>query len=239
MSASVRAAIFIASLLGAQAAHADRRLEDAQMNAAIAVEDETTKTLALEPGVIAASHGRAKRDGANLILKIGHGPSLTLTDDNSGCEPPKFDYGKCFRFTLIADLPSRHAYIVADSYYEGGKTELIDDRTGTRTLFSQIPRFSPDGGLLLVFSNSDAGDGGLIQLWRRQSDRIAKEWEISQNEIRQLGYYKTALIGWQQDAIQLDMSTPGTADGPETHRPATLARDNSGWHLTVITAAAP
>jgi hypothetical protein len=232
VSASVRAAIFLASLLGAQAAHAERQVEDAQLSAAFSVEDETSKTVALEPGVVAASHGRAKRDGANLILKIAHGPSLTLTDDNSGCEPPKFDYGKCFRFTLIADLPSRHAYIVADSYYEGGKAELIDDRTGTRTLFSQIPRFSPDGSLLLIFSNSDAGDGGLIQLWRREGGRIAKEWEISQDEAKRVGYYETALIGWPQDGVQLDLTNPEMNGKPETHHPATLARSKSGWALT-------
>jgi hypothetical protein len=232
MSAFLRAAVFLVPLIIVQAARADRQTEDAQLNAAIAAEYETAKTVALEPGVIAASHGRAKRGGADLSLKIARGPSLTLTDDKSGCEPPKFYEGKCYGFTLIADLPNQHAFIVADSYYEGGKAELIDDRTGTRTVFSQIPRFSPDGSLLLVFSNSDAGDGGLIQLWQRRDDQISKEWEISEDETRRIGYYQTALVGWQHDEIRLDLTTPEMNGRPETHHPATLARGKSVWQLT-------
>ena len=232
MSAFLRASVFIAAMIGGHASLAYGQAEDNQLEAAVAVEDETVKTVALEPGVIAASHGRAKRDGANLTLAIGHGASLTLTDDKSGCEPPKFDYAKCFSFTLVADLPSRHAYIVADRYEEGGKAELIDDRTGTRAVFSQIPRFSPDGSLLLVLSNSDAGDGGLIQLWRRQDERIVKEWEMPEDEAKRVGYYQTVLVGWQHDGVQLDLTNPQMNGTPETHHPATLARGKSGWQLT-------
>jgi hypothetical protein len=224
--------VFLAPLIGAQTALADRQAEDAQLNAAAAVEYETSKTIALEPGIIAATHGRAGRDGASLVLKIAHGLPLTLTSDKSGCEPPKFDEGKCYGFTLVADLPSRHAFVVADSDYEGGKAELIDDRTGTRTKLSQIPRFSPEGDLLLVFSNSDAGDGGLIQLWRRHGDQISKEWEISRDEAEGIGYYQTALVGWRHDEIRLDLTTPQMNGKPEVHHPATLTRGKSGWRLT-------
>jgi hypothetical protein len=232
VSASIRAAIFFTASIVAQAAHADRQVEDAQLNAVYGVEYETSKMIALEPGVIAASHGRARRDGADLVLKIAHAQPVTLTGDHSGCEPPKFDTGKCFSFTLVADLPSRHAYIVADSYYESGNAELIDDRTGTRTMFAKIPRLSPAGDLLLVFSNSEAeDDGGLIQLWKRQGGRVAKEWEISQAEAKRVGYYETALIGWLHDGVQLDLTNPEMNGKPETHHPATLARSKSGWQL--------
>jgi hypothetical protein len=219
---------FLVPLLAAQAAHADRQSEDAQLNAAFAVEYEAQKMIALEPGVIAASGGRAKRDGAVLTLNIEKGSAVTLTNDESGCQPDHPENAKCYDFTLLADLPGRHAYLVAQSYDEGGKVVMIDDRTGARTDFTELPRFSSDGSLLLVISNDDESDAGRIELWSRDRDKVKKLWEVPDTVRAE----QVDFVAWNDDGIQLDLSFSQGDDKPELHRPATLAKGKSGWALT-------
>ncbi len=229
MSATLRVVVFLTPLIVVQVAHASRMEEDAQLTAALTAEYETNKMVALEPGVIDASQGRAKRDGANLTLKVVHGPAVTLTDDKSGCEAPgTIDEKKCYSFTLVADLPSRHAFIVSENFYEGGNILLIDARTGARAEFSKVPRFSPNGSLLLVISNSEASDDPRIQLWSRKGNRITKEWEVPDAVADQ----QTEFVTWNDSGIQLDLWHPAFDKEPERHRLATLARGKSGWELT-------
>jgi len=228
----LRAVLFLIPLVAAQAAPraalADRQAEDGELNAAFAAEYETQKMTALEPAVIAASGGRAKREGATLTLNIAQGPAVRLTNDETGCEPPRFEHSKCYDFSLLADLPSRHAFLVAQSYDEGGKVVMIDDRSGTRTDFTELPRFSPDGTLLLVISNDEESDAGLIQLWSREGDTAKKLWEVPDT----VGAEQAEFVAWNDDGIQLDLSFTQGDDKPERHRPATLARGKAGWELT-------
>jgi len=105
---------------------------------------------------------------------------------------------------------------------------MIDDRSGTRTDFTELPRFSADGTLLLVISNDEESDAGLIQLWSREGDTAKKLWEVPDTvEAEQAEF-----VAWNDDGIQLDLSFPQGDDKPERHRPATLARGKSGWELT-------
>lgn len=228
MSAAVRAAIFLVPLLAAAAAHADRQAEDAELNAAFAVEYDPQKTIALEHGVIAASAGRARRDGATLTLNIEKGSAVTLTNDESGCEPEHPEHSKCYDFTLLADLPGRHAFLVAQSYDEGGSIVMIDDRTGRRTQFPELPRFSADGTLLLVITSYEESDGGLIQLWSREDDTARKLWTLPDT----IDAEQVDFVAWNDDGIQLDLSFSQGDDKPELHRPAVLAKGPSGWALT-------
>jgi hypothetical protein len=211
VSAAVRAAFFLVPLLAAPLAHADRQAEDAQLNAAFAVEYDPQQMISLEPGVIAASGGWARRDGATLSLNIEKGSAITLTNDESGCQPDHPDHLKCYDFTLLAYLAGQHAFLLAESFDEGGKVLMIDDRTGTRTEFTDLPRFSPDGKLLLVISDDEEGDAGAIELWSRE---------------------QVDFVAWTDDGIQLDLSFSQGDDKPELHRPATLANGKSGWALT-------
>jgi hypothetical protein len=224
----LRAALFLILFVAAHSAHGDQRTEDAQLDAAFAAEYEPQKMLALEPAAIAASGGRAKREGATLTLNIAQGPAVTLTNDESGCKSPRPEHSKCYDFTLLADLPSRHAFLVAQSYDEGGKVVMIDDRTGRRTDFTELPRFSSDGTLLLVISNDEESDAGLIQLWSREGDTAKKLWEIPDS----VGAEQAEFVAWNDDGIQLDLSFPQGDDKPQVHRKAKLARGKSGWELT-------
>jgi hypothetical protein len=232
VSAAVRAAFFLVPLIGAPVAFADRQTEDAQLNAAFAVEYDPQKIAALEPDVIATSGGWTRREGATLSLNIEKGPAIALTNDESGCQPDHPEHLRCYDFTLLAYLPSRHAFLVVQSYDEGGKVLMIDDRTGTRTEFSELPRFSPDGTLLLVISNDEESDAGLIQLWSRNGDTVKKLWEAPGT----IGAEQVNFVAWKDDGIQLDLSFSQGDDKPELHRPATLAKGQSGWALTLKNA---
>jgi hypothetical protein len=228
VSAAVRAAFFLVPLLAAPLAHADRQAEDAQLNAAFAVEYDPQQMTALEPGVIAASGGWAKRDGATLSLNTEKSAAVTLTNDESGCQPDHPDHLKCYDFTLLAYLPGQHAFLVAESFDEGGKVLMIDDRTGTRTEFTELPRFSPDGKLLLVISNDEESNVGTIELWGRDGDMVKKLWTAPDT----VGAEQVDFVAWNDDGIQLDLSFSQGDDKPEHHRPATLANGKSGWALT-------
>src|ERR1700761_4264777 len=160
---SLKAVVLLITLAAAPAAYADRQAEDAQLSSALAAEYDPQKMVSLEPGVIAASGARSKRDGATLTLNVAQGPAVKLANDESGCEPPNADRTRCYSFSLLADLPSRHAFLVAQSYDEGGKIVMVDDRTGMRTDFTELPRFSPDGTMLLIISEDEDRDAGLIQ----------------------------------------------------------------------------
>ena len=228
MSAAVRAAFFLVPLLAAPLAHADRQAEDAQLNAAFAVEYDPQQMTALEPGVIAASGGWAKREGATLSLNIEKGAAVALTNDESGCQPDHPDHMKCFDFTLLAYLPGQHAFLVAESFDEGGKVLMIDDRTGTRTEFIDLPRFSPDGKLLLIVSNDEESGAGTIELWSRDGDTVKKLWTVPDT----VGAEQVDFVTWDDDGIQLDLTFSQDDDKPDLHRSAKLAKGQSGWALT-------
>lgn len=228
MSAAVRAVFFLGFLLSGAVAFADPQAEDAQLNAAFAVEYDPQQMASLEPRVIAASGGWASREGATLRLNTEKSAAVTLTNDESGCQPDHPDRAKCYDFTLLAYLPGQHAFLVAESFDEGGKVLMIDDRTGTRTEFTELPRFSPDGRLLLVVSNDEESESGLIQLWSRDGDAVKKLWEVPDTvQAEQVDF-----VAWTDSGIQLDLSFPQGDDKPVLHRRATLAKGPSGWALT-------
>jgi hypothetical protein len=212
---------------------ANRWAENAQLEAAIAAQYDTKELTALEPGIIKGSYGRAARDGSALTLRISHGRPLILTDDQSGCGTgaDQVDESKCFEFTLAADLPSRHAFIVCEGHYEGSNVLLIDDRTGQLEILSTIPRFSADNTRLLVISNDESRDAGLIEIWRRDGAPVTPEWALT-TEAASIGHYLTEFIRWDRAGIQLDLTNPATGKEPEQHHPALLVRHKSGWRLS-------
>jgi hypothetical protein len=224
----LKVVLVLVAMAAAQPAHADRKAEDAELDAAFAAEYESQKMIALEPAVIAASGGRAKREGATLTLNMSQGPAVALTNDEAGCEPPNADREKCYDYTLLADLPTRHAFFVAQSYDEGGRVVMFDDRTGKRSDFTELPRFSPDDALLLVISNDEESDAGLIQLWSRDGDTVKKLWEVPDT----VGAEQVDFVSWTDDGIRLDLSFAQGDDKEVIHRKAILANGKSGWALT-------
>ncbi len=111
--------------------------------------------------MIAAS-GNARRLGTVLMLKTISGAEVILPNDDSGCpKPPHMVLGSnCVTYTLVADLPSEHLFVVAQLYYEGGGYLLIDDRSGSRLAVPAVPQFAPDHS---AFARRDI----FLQEWER------------------------------------------------------------------------
>jgi hypothetical protein len=97
-----------------------------------------------EAAVIAASHGRVRRDGNALTLSLANGKTRVFQNGSGACESEDSVEG-CNHFTLVEDLPNFHWYFVVESIYEGAHFLLIDDRNGLPTEIPYWPAFSPDG----------------------------------------------------------------------------------------------
>jgi len=199
----------------------DRGREDAQLSALGAAAYDATSTRGLEADVLAHSGARATRQGDTLSLATEKAGAVALTD-KPGCEDATDN--RCIFYTLGADLPSRHAYVIAISYYEGANFLLVDDRTGRRTEIAGPPRFAPgDDDLFLTIDNDEESDWPNIEIWRRSGDGVARVFS-------QRAAGLTTFEGWDARGIHLRMvSVPGE---PARHWMGTVHRDASGWHLS-------
>lgn len=193
---------------------------------------------AMEKEALAASNGRATRRGATLLLqRAGHKP-VQRSDNKPACddEGSRFDAAQCTRFTLVADLPARNAYLVARSGYEGcADLLLIDDRSGRETVFADVPVFSPDGQRLLIQNECEA-DGSAsdnhLEIWRRQNGGWVLEWRYTDAEayaadptLKRL--FRSNVVAWQGDHIVLTFINTETAQ----HWTGTLDRQSGRWIL--------
>ena len=146
-------------------------------------------------------------------------PARNITHDN------------CIGCDLLADLPTRHAFIVQVGYYEGGDVWLIDDRTGQKTVLPAFPEFGPDNSEFITLDNDEAyGEPGSITIWRRQDFGAEVIWHHGA-ELDQV-YHLSKLVHWNEpDQIVLDLWVPNDAYHPETHWPAMVKRRAEGWRL--------
>jgi hypothetical protein len=218
--------IFIAALLitakNAHQAWADGAEEDAQLNAAVAVENDKGEFQPLERLVLRTAHGRAFREGDRLTLFLDGGNQMILRGHE--CSPWQVIRENCASYYLVADLPSRHAFVVGTKHSRD-RVRLIDDRTGRQTVLPAIPQFGPDNSEFVTFDN-DIGYGkpGIaIWRWRDGSAQIAWRHGIELDPV----FHATALVRWAEpDAIYLDL---WCFAGP--HWPASAKRGPDGWRL--------
>ena len=123
--------------------------------------------------------GRAIPDGEGLSLVLTSGRHVRMTNNTRGCPRDEhgLDDGNCYRYSLVADLPDQHAFIVAEDYYEGESLLLVDDRTGRQTGLDGMPVFSPDGARFFINDDDEANDhDNNIEIWRRDGDAATIEW---------------------------------------------------------------
>jgi len=195
-----------------------------------------------EAGRLAASHGRARRQGDDLILTFADGKSRSFHSNTKGCQDGPDD---CDGFTLIGDLPRFHWFVLFESLYEGGNFLLVDDQTGLPTPIPYWPTFSPDGTRFLIL-NDDVTDffpGENLEIWRRWGNRAEREWIGNPDERDTgvpdaLGPYHIKLLRWKGDVITLAFSTDDTFNTktqtatPARHWTGTLRRGPDGWLLS-------
>jgi hypothetical protein len=221
--ARILQSIIIGVLLTAvQALHAraDGALEDAQLNAAVAVEDDQGDFRLLERLVLRTTHGRAFREDGRLTLFFEDGHRTTLQDKDC-----LLGHADCVSYYLLADLPGRHAFVVRAAYPSGHDIRLIDDRTGRQTLLPAPPQFGPDSGEFITFENGGAAGEPGITIWQWRDGVGQVVWR-HRNALDPI-HHATTLVRWAEpDAIHLDF---WCYSGP--HWPATATRRSEGWRL--------
>jgi hypothetical protein len=176
--------------------------------------------------LLALAPRRARRMGNDLILTLSGAPPMVLHDDIEGCDTGA---RHCDGYWLVADLPSRHFYLMREYYRDSGDYFLVDDRTGHRTDIGFVPIFSPDGRRFLVVDDDHANT---LEIWRRERDSAVPEWSHRAEEMAPpaSGYpgpYRTNL-DWQGDSIALAFSS----ENPDRSWTGSLTRDAHGWRLT-------
>jgi hypothetical protein len=215
--------------VNAPPSRADGAREDEQLNAAAAVQYESADLAPLEKLVLKTVRGRAAREGDLLTLYFGDGSDLVLRD-SSRCTAEDISNDTCVGYNLVADLPSRHAFVVVAGHYKGGEVWLIDARTGRKTVLPAIPQFGPDDREFITLDNGFAyGEPG-ITLWRWRDGTGEVIWRhgVELDPI----YHETTLVHWREpDAIDLDLSVAASVENPETHWPAVARRSPEGWRL--------
>ena len=238
----MRIAILAVLVVLSTPAFADRASEDGLLARA---RSTYLNDPAMEKNALAASQGRATRNGEALLLRLAGSKPLRLASNTPPCaDTIDLPVDACLQYSLVADLPSRHAYLVAKSGYEGcADLLLIDDRSGRRTNFADVPVFSPDGERLLIQNECEA-DGSAsnnhLEIWRRQSDRWVLEWAYTDEQAYAAdpalkSIFRSHVLSWQGDRIALTFSDSDLA----RHWSGTLTRRDGHWVLQAGKLASP
>jgi len=222
------------ALLGctAQAPRPDRSQEDAWLSKAY----EKYSNYDTEADVLPFTRGRVERNGDILTLILADGGNVKLGSNRNGCEgDDEHPSEECELFQLVADLPSRHFYLVVTAYYEGADYFLIDDRTGRKTRIGAVPIFSPDGKHFLVQDDNVAWDHeNNLEIWRRENDGATLEWANSiqqaQVETSDSMLYHTSVTKWDGNQISLSFSN-NVGDRSETTWTGNITKAPTGWRL--------
>jgi hypothetical protein len=226
-------------------AQADAAGEKRQVAAYVAAEGQSGRSMALEPGALAAAHGRVKRAGPLLTIDLNDGKTGVRLEDRTDCKAG-MGASDCQQFFLVAALPRRHAYIVVKARYEGTGYILIDDRTGKGLAFPGPPQFATKGGRILVLNGSALAEGPSIEIWNRRADgSAAPEW------IHPLGHDKAAafadpratfdiapqsmkLARWTGDRIDLEMRYPAIYERKPFALRARIERIKGAWYFVML-----
>ena len=179
--------------------------------------------------------GRAIPDRGGLSLVLASGQHLRMIDNTRGCpiDDHPLDDGHCYRYSLVADLPKQHAFIVSESYAQGQSLLLIDDRTGRQTGIDGMPVFSADGSRFFVNDDETLGAHDTnFEIWRRDGDGAVLEWAhlvkpVHAEDPPQPKAYHTEVVDWSSaDVISLAFS------GAHSDWNGQLTRGAKGWTLT-------
>jgi hypothetical protein len=174
---------------------------------------------------IAASGGKASRDGAILRLGLGDGRHLALPDDLAcgqiACP------ARIFRaFSFLGASPGGRFHAVAEHWSEASDALLVDANDGAVTALLGPPVFSPEGARaaasvtdlewaakdrLEVWSLTGAAPAPAFRLAAEAGDDTV--WEI---------------VGWDDaDHLRLRHGVWGGA----ARNLAMLVHDETGWHI--------
>ncbi|MDB5438929.1 MAG: hypothetical protein JWM33_1356 [Caulobacteraceae bacterium] len=184
----------------------------------------------MEIAAIAAG-APAQRAGPDLTLRLSKARPLTLkTIDYEGCEEDGSN--SCARYALLYDLPWLGVMLVGKDSFDVNDVWMYDKATGRATGFTSLPKFSPDGQLLLVRKLAvEPQETGELEIWRRKGDQAVMEWSQPIPKVRapdpiRLADAKVKILGWKDSVITLDLS-----DEAGDAWPGTLSLSGGQWTL--------
>lgn len=184
---------------------------------------------AVENAALLRAGMHAQRQSRELTVNLLNGTNRTF-ENSEDCDKIN-DTSECRQFFLYAYLPSRHLFLVAEKFYEGGVYLLIDDRGGSVTEISAEPHFGPDEQRFLVIDDDSYGSEWELQIWRRIGDHAELEWRWMSGEKQAAYPAHIDLLRYEPNDIFLEMHTESDLDHPEKRWHAKLHRATSGWEL--------
>jgi hypothetical protein len=178
-----------------------------------------------EAPLIAASKGKATRDGPHLALRLAGGRTLSLTDDlvcgQVACPQ------QLFRSYDYAGLsPDGRFHVVEEHWNEANAALLIDSRSGGVSFLLGVPKFAPDGQRAVAsVTDLDWSAPRRLEVWSLDGPTPVIEFSLPAKDQDDTVY---EVIGWSDsDHVRLRRG-PWAAD---QRTPTMLAHDASGWHL--------
>ncbi len=178
-----------------------------------------------EAPLIAASHGKAARQGTQLKLALSDGHNLILTDDlvcgQVACPQ------QIFRSYDYAGLsPDGRFHVVEEHWNEANAAILVDTRSGGVSFLLGVPKFAPNGQRAVASVTDLAWSAPRrLEVWSLSGAAPGIEFSLSAKDEDDTVY---EVLGWSDsDHVRLRRG-PWAA---EQRNPAMLAHDGGGWHL--------
>lgn len=176
-----------------------------------------------EPDNIAASNGLVKRNGDDLLLRIGPDVVTFVNQDQCGQDDRPFNLENCTYFIYVRHSPEHHGFLLLIAYYEDFKYSWVDDVSGHATILEDEPHFSPSGHQFVVVKGDEASSFDGIQIWSDHGPSMV--WKYFPK-----GYALYSFVNWQgEDRISLRVST--MVHHQITDLPAQLVHTSKGWEI--------
>lgn len=182
-----------------------------------------------EANVIAAAPERAKREGSELLLKVGQGTWQKFV--TRSCEPASWDNKYCFSHYLMASLPSRHLYVLAKGYSEESDTILVDDRTGQELVVGGFPMFGDDAQRFIVLFKDDSDQAAHAAIYQLTSTIPQLEWSGHQLPIPFEFIGEFRMLQWKGDEILLKIGSNNAAEKAHIGK---IVKANDTWQFTLM-----
>jgi hypothetical protein len=208
--------------------------EQAQM-AAVLDNDTPQATRPREQEILAATKGRVRREGVDLVLTLKDKTVPARFSSNTSCPEGEANEENCVEYLLVADLPSRGVYVVQKALYESQDYVVVDAATGRQTLIGIPPQFSSDGKRFIEvgFFHADETDAYALQIWRREKDGAVLEWKLPYGD-QTLGYVaKASVVKWDGDILNMEFDPSDSSK--DTKAPkwrGTIKKAGDTWKLS-------
>ena len=178
-----------------------------------------------EAAHIAASGGKASRDGAKLLMNLEGGRKFVLTDDlqcgQISCPSHVFRI-----FNYAGGSPDGRFHVVEERFDEVSVAMLVDMRDGVVTSLLSAPKFSPDGKLAATaVTDLEWSSPNRLEVWSFRNAKPELEFVLPAASGDDTVY---EVVSWADaDHVRLRRSNWGS----DQRSDAMLVHAANGWHL--------